>query len=195
MFDEEYFKSLCKWKRLQEVPDLPFESFGHLQQTVETGEYALDLSYPAARELVPVTRTPSGRIANLILALLPWLVIPILVGAALWTEQYLILIGIPGAIIAHWLGNPIMPGHGLFSLAISLATLTLLYTVWTGQAVVSWLLFSVVVPFLSNRFMYSTNLTALRNLATRSEIFFLYLYERFAVRVRNYETGQEYWNR
>jgi len=87
-----------------------------------------------------------------------------------------------------------MPGHSFFSTIVWLAIFGFLFTLGDEQVTASWLLASSIIPFFSNEIMYRSNLAALKRAAMRSEVFFLYLYERVAVRLRNRETGQEYWN-
>ena len=194
MLDEENLRSRCKWANLGEVPDLPFKSFDELTESLKNGIYHLELSYPAARELAPVVRTSLGQIINLTLLLSPWLMIVLVLGATFWLGMYVILLGIPIALISHFFGNPMMPGHNFFRIVHLLAVVVFSFMLWHGYQTASWLLASAIFPFLSNVMMYRGNVAALDRATRRSEPLFLYLYEKGALRLRNTDTGKEYWN-
>ncbi|MCH8261698.1 MAG: hypothetical protein IIA77_01430 [Proteobacteria bacterium] len=194
MFDEDKLQELCEWTKLEEVPDLPFNSFEDLIASINDGEYAMDLSYTAARELARIVRTPFGQIINLVLLVFPWIVIAAVIAASFWIDNYFILFGIPIALLAHFLGNPMMPAHNTILFMVLIGVFVFLYTLWQGQVTVSWLFGSAIFSFFSNRLMYRSNLTALKKAAKKSETLFLYLYGKVALRLRNIETGKEYWS-
>jgi hypothetical protein len=194
MINEDKIRSLCKLKSLNDIPGLPFKSFDELKVAVYEGTYAIDVSYPAARELSTTIRTPLGAFNNLILLFAPWIMMLCVVGVAIWLGNYLVLLGLPIALISNFIGNPMAPGKGFFGMTAWLAFLFLLFAIWQGWYTTTWLLASGVVPFFSNREMYRENISALHKAVLNSETLFLYLYEKYAIRLRNTETGEEYWN-
>lgn len=193
MFDEDALRAKNKWKYIDEVPNLPFRSFGELQDALDEGKYRLNVSYVAARQLAMFTNSAPEKLLNLILVLLPFIVILTLIIAAIFLGNYLLLLWIPVPFISSLMGNPMNPSRSIASLFNFVAFIGLIVSYWFGYQTFFWLCVAFFVPFVANRVMYKLNLRALERTLKNSEPLFLNQYQKCGLRLRNTETGEELW--
>lgn len=179
-------------KKIQDIPNFPFSSFGGLRDAVAEGTWILDVSYPAARALSRSIRSPMGVLANFALLIAPYVLIIVVIVTAIHSGRYILLLGIPISVIASTLGNPVNPQRNFMSLVNSIAQLGLVIAYWQGFTTTAWFLLSFVVPFFANRKFYEDNLKALRRAAQDCEPLFVDLYEKLAIRLVDKKTNKIY---
>ncbi len=188
-FDEDALRERNPWKTVSEVPDLPFRSFAEFQAAVARGSYALDVSYIAARELAPYVRSVGGRLLNMLLTV-AWLVVIVgVIAAGVLSGRPLLFLGVPVAVVGHFLGNPLNPLRVPMTWLSAALAVTLLITVLNSHAIPAALLAAFVLPFSANRAMYASNVRALRLALVKSEALFLNQYSKGGLKLRPIETA------
>lgn len=183
-FDEDALRERNPWKTVSGAPDLPFRSFAEFQAAVAKGSYVLDVSYIAARELAPYVRSVGGRLLNILLTVAPLVVIVAAIAAGLLSARYLLFLGVPVAVIGHFLGNPLNPLRAPMTALNAALVVALLITVLMSYAIPAALMAAFVLPFFANRAMYASNVRALRAALVKSEALFLNQYSKGGLRLR-----------
>ncbi len=187
-FDEDALREGNPWKTVSEAPDLPFRSFAEFQAAVANGSYVLDVSYVAARELAPYVRSVGGRLLNMLFNVAPLVVIVGVIAVGLLSGRYLLFLGVPLAVIGHFLGNPLNPLRGPMTTLNAALAVVLFITVLTSYAIPATLLAAFVLSFSANRAMYASNVKALRVAVVKSEALFLSQHSKGGLRLRRAET-------
>ncbi len=187
-FDEDALRERNPWKTVSEAPDLPFRSFAEFQAAVAKGSYVLDVSYIAARELAPYVRSVGGRLLNMLLTVAPLVVIVGVIAAGLLSSRYLLFVGVPVAVIGHFLGNPMNPLRVPMTTLNAALAVALLIAVLTSYTIPAGLLAAFVLPFSANRAMYASNVRALRVALVKSEALFLNQYSKGGLKLRRIGT-------
>jgi hypothetical protein len=194
MFDHEALRAKNKWKYVNEVPNLPFNSFRELQDALSKGGFSINVSYIAARQFVPYTYSTFGRWGNLLLQSTPLFMILALIITAISLSNYLLLLLIPIPFISSFLSNPMNPARGFASLLNTVALVGLLVSYWRGYQSIFWLCAAFFLPFFANRLTYRFNVSALVDLLKTSEPLFLNQYEKRGLKLKDNRTGEEYWS-
>lgn len=188
-FDEERLRDKNEWKSVSQAPNLPFQTHTEIRHAVANRLYVLDVSYIAARQLAPFVRSYAGRLLNLLLTVAPFLIMLAVMVLAFWQWNFILLVGLPVAVLGAWFGHPMNPLRRLVTVVtwfLSLATIAVWNQTFT-ILVAAW-----AVPVLTNRAAYASNLRALRNAVLQSEALFINQYSQGAIRLRNVATGAEH---
>jgi hypothetical protein len=188
-FDEQRLRDKNEWKSVAQAPNLPFRTHTEIRNAVANRIYALDISYIAARQLAPFVRSYGGRTLNLLLTVAPFVTILAVIVLAFWQWNFLLLLGVPVAVLGAWFGHPMNP---LRRLVTAVTWILFLATIAVWNQTFTILVAAWIVPVVSNRAAYGSNLRALRNAVLQSEALFLNQYSQGAVRLRNVATGAEH---
>ncbi len=105
-FDEERLREKNEWKSVAQAPNLPFITHAEIRDAVTNRSYALNVSYIAARQLAPFVRSYAGRTLDLVLTLAPFITIVAVIALAFWQWNFLLLVGVPVAVLGAWFGHP-----------------------------------------------------------------------------------------
>ena len=126
---------------------------------------------------------------NLTLALAPFAIIVAVISLAIWQGRYVLLAGVPIALIAHVFSHPMNPLRRPMTALSYILALVLLLALWSWNEVAIVLLAAFILPFMANREMYAGNVRALRAALLRSEPLFLNQYSKGGLRIRSAQAG------
>ena len=188
-FDEQRLRDKNEWKSVAQAPNLPFRTHTEIRNAVANRLYVLDVSYIAARQLAPFVRSYAGRMLNLLLTVAPFLTMLAVIALAFWQWNFVLLLGVPVAVLGAWFGHPMNP---LRRLVTAVTWFLLLATIAVWNQTFTILVATWAVPVLTNRAAYASNLRVLRNAVLQSEALFLNQYSQGAIRLRNVATGAEH---
>lgn len=190
-FDEERLREKNEWKSVAQAPNLPFITHAEIREAVTNRSYALNVSYIAARQLSAFVRSYPGRTLNLVLTLAPFITMVAVIGLAFWRWNFLLLLGVPVAVLGAWFGHPMNP---LRRLVTAVTWFLFLATIAVWNQTFTILVAAWIVPVVTNRAAYASNIRALRNAVLQSEALFLNQYSQGAIRLRNVVTAAEHFH-
>jgi hypothetical protein len=192
MIDESVLRAQCVWSSIAEIPEFPTSNFVDLRTRVFERCYTLGIDYSVANQIAhSVCGTPYS-CAVLMMGALPYLVVVALVVAVFVTFNLRLLFGIPIAVFAFVMANPIIPVRRAMTVFAVLVSLVMVGAALGAYPTVAWLCAVFVSIFMVIRLFYSANARALRLAALDSEALFLFLYENHGCTVRDNETGRIY---
>lgn len=183
-----------KWKRIEDIPELPAGNFAEVKQKASSGEFSVGIDFTTANELAAWMYGRRYATLFLFLTWVPYLAVLMSIVLAIAMKSSALLLGIPVIIVAELGSNPYIPFRRVFNGIFLVAVLGFLWALWTDTQLLVYLSGFFVVSFWTNRHLYNRNSKKLRQVALGSEAIFIYLYQIGKLGLKD-STGTMYWCR
>lgn len=192
---EEQITPELKWRKIEEIPNFPLNSFEDVKQRVEANQYSIGIDFSTANELTLWLYGGGYKLFFLLLASTPIIVAILSLVLAFVLGNYWLLSGIVLGFAGQFLSNPYNPTKNFWEQIVGILFLVFVYGLWQGKETMTYLSACFVFPFFINSFVYSMNQNRLKAIAMQSEKIFIFLWQNGKLGLKDNSTGQMFWHR
>lgn len=192
---EEQITPKLKWRKIEDIPDFPLNSFEDVKRRVEANQFGLGIDFTTSNELAQWLYGGGHKLFFLLLASTPIIVAIASLVLAFVLGNYWLLVGVVLGFAGQFLSNPYNPSKNFWKPIVGILFLVFVYGLWQGKETMTYLSAFFIFPFFINTFLYGMNQNKLEAVAMGSENIFIYLYQTGKLGLKDNSNEQMYWHR
>ena len=192
---EEQITPRLKWRRIEDVPNFPLNSFEDVKRRVEANQFSIGIDFTTSNELAHWLYGGGHKLFFLLLASTPFIIAIASLVLAFVLGNYWLLFGVVLGFAGQFLSNPYNPSRNFWKPGVGLLFLFFVYGLWQGKETMAYLSAFFAFSFFINGFLYSMNQNKLKAIAINSEKVFIFLYQIEKLGLKDNSNEKMYWYR